>query len=130
MICNSCGKEIPTEPCSYCGSSPKSGASNLGATIVGVTVKGSSEVAVQKGDEVKVIQFHPDVTSKYIVEESIQRLGLSGVTPQYVQNQMVNNIDTVEQYIQEHSGQKTTDEYSATLNLGIIKLSWKRRIER
>lgn len=96
---------------------------NLNAIIV----SGSSEVTIHKGDEEYTYPFESGTPSGEIVTASLIRSDLSGVTPTYIKNQLVGNINSIERVATESSDQyQTTHEHSFELNLGVFKYTYKR----
>ncbi|MFX0090796.1 MAG: hypothetical protein ACFFBD_03450 [Candidatus Hodarchaeota archaeon] len=92
-------------------------------------VKGSSEVTIEKEDQVVTKRFDPGVSSGTIVDDSLSVFSLQDFPP-YVRDQIKYNIEKIEQYDNEHQDEKVTDEYSFGANFGIIKFGYKRTIEK
>ena len=136
MTCSNCGKEIKEKPCPDCGSDKVSIDAHIevgfkvGAELRGEVVKGSSEVAIEKEGETQKIPFYPGVSSDHIVNASLDSGGVSGVTPQYVKNQLIYNIDSIEKYANDTQFSETIDEHSFEINLGIFKYKYKRTIAK
>ena len=93
-----------------------------------IIVNSSSTVEIEKEGRVKVIPFESGVSSDYIVTTSLESIGLSDVTPQYVQNQIVNSINTFEQYANDNPTVET--EHSFQFNFGVFKYGFKRKTTR
>ena len=121
MRCEQCGKEITSKPCSYCGGEPTDLRIRVGEDIgvrdevEAVTIKDPSEVTIEKDEESYILNYPPGKTSHEIVAASLLATKLSGVTPQYIQNQIINNVNAFEQDSQERLSKEITTEHSFTL---------------
>jgi len=98
----------------------------LGDTII----KASSEVTIEKGREVLKYSFPSGSSSTEIVNASLEKANLSGVTPVYVREQIVNNINYIERYANEHKKVEIEVEHSFGINIGIFKYNFKRTIKK
>lgn len=135
MRCSKCSKIIYLKPCPYCGCENViyehsiRGQIDFSGDLQGVVVRGSSEVTIEKEDQVVTKRFDPGVSSGTIIDDSLSVFSLQDV-PQYVRDQIKYNIEKIEQYDNEHQNEKITDEYSFGANFGIIKFGYKRTIEK
>lgn len=100
----------------------------VSAELTGVVVEGPSEVTIEKEGEPHTYQFGSGLASGEIVSSSLAQENLSDVTPSYIQNTLIVNIDLLEQTIKESKREETVDEYSFQINLGIFKFGFKRTI--
>jgi hypothetical protein len=90
-----------------------------------VLIKGSSEVSIEKDGKVYRQPFDSGIISGEIVDKSLSKHGLSGSTPQYIQSQIINNINTVERYVDENP--TIEREHSFEFNLKIFKYRYTRK---
>lgn len=136
MRCSDCNKIIYQKPCLYCGcenviySAPIKGQLGFSGDLKGVIVKGSSEVNIKRGGQSYTHKFDSDVSSSYIVDESLTKADLSKATPNYVRDQIIYNIDRIEQFANENPANKITHEHAFELNLGVFKYTYKKTIEK
>ncbi len=131
--CDQCGNLITSKPCPYCGGKTVTHKVNVADGIKfsdkvgGVVISGSSEVAIKKGKETHTYSFGPGTTSGDIVMDSLSQAGLCGTTPDYIKDQLVQDINNIERVIEEPTKQhETTQEHSFELNLAIFKYTYKR----
>ncbi len=131
--CDQCGKLITSKPCPYCGGKTVTHEVNVADGIkisdkVGtVVISGSSEVTIEKGEEAHTYSFGSGTTSGDIVTASLSQASLCGATPDYIKDQLVQDINNIERVIEEPTKQhETTQEHSFELNLGIFKYKFKR----
>jgi hypothetical protein len=131
MKCQQCAREIITDICPHCGGRAEALEIQVGddMTVIdvvpGVVVKGASEVSIEKDGKVQTFKFDPDVRSGDIVNASLARADLSDVTPQYVQNQIVTNINTIEKYSDDDPTLET--EHSFEFNLKVFKYRYRTK---
>ena len=136
MRCSNCGKEITEKPCQYCGSEDANITLNLHDTIILSDVANlelityPAEVTIEKKDETRTFTFPAGSSSKEIVNASLEKANLSGVTPTYIREQIVYNINKLERYVSEHQKEEIEDEHSFSINLGIFKYNFKRKIKK
>ena len=133
MTCIQCGTPITSKPCPYCGGDTDALSVKASDTVAvcdnpnAVIVGGSSEVTIHKGNEAYTYPFNSGTPSGEIVTASLLRSDLSGVTPPYIKNQLVGNINSIERVATEPSDQyQRTHEHSFELNLGVFKYKYKR----
>ncbi len=133
MTCIQCGAPITSKPCPHCGGDIVTHAVKVSDHMAvsdnlnGVIVSGSSEVTIHKDNEAYTYPFDSGTPSGEIVTASLIRSDLNGVTPTYIKNQLVGNINSIERAATEPSDQyQTTHEHSFELNLGVFKYTYKR----
>jgi hypothetical protein len=131
--CDQCGKLITSKPCPYCGGKTVTHEVNVSDGIKfsdkvgGVVISGPSEVTIKKGKEAHTYSFAPGTLSDQIVRYSLSQATLCGTTPDYIKDQLVQDINNIERVIEEPTEQhETTQEHSFELNLGIFKYTYKR----
>jgi hypothetical protein len=104
MTCLECEKIIYSKPCPYCGCEKVIYAVfieekiGFSSNLTAVVVKGSSEVTIEKDDQIVTKRFDPGVSSGTIVDDSLSVFSLQDFTPPYVRDQITYNIDKIEQY--------------------------------
>ncbi len=134
MTCNRCGKLITSSLCPHCGGEAiihkkvNIVDSMKGSDEVNVNVVSEpSEVTIQKGKEINTYPFGPGTISGDIVTYSLNQAGLCGTTPDYIKQQLIQDIDNIERVVAEtDKQQEITHEHSFELNLGIFKYKYKR----
>ena len=133
MTCIQCGTPITSTPCPHCGGDVVTHAVkvcdhvDVSDNLHSVIISGSSEITIHKDNEEYTYPFDPGTSSGEIVTASLMHSDLSGVTPTYIKNQLIENINSIERVATEPSAQyQTTHEHSFELNLGIFKYTYKR----
>lgn len=133
MTCNQCRKLITSRPCPYCGGEAVTHEVNVvdgiksSDDLHGIVVHEPSEVTIQKGKEINTYPFGPGTISGDIVTHSLNQAGLCGTTPDYIKQQLIQDIDNIERVVVEtDKQQEITHEHSFELNLGIFKYKYKR----
>jgi hypothetical protein len=133
--CSECNKIIYKIPCPYCGSVESHLEVSVFEKMVvrnsvdAEIVRGSSEVTIEKGDQVVTKRFNEGVSSGTIIDDSLSVFSLQDV-PQYVRDQITYNINRIEQYTKENPPDKVTHEHSFELNLKIFKYKYKRTFDK
>ena len=136
MKCLNCGKEITKKPCQYCGSDKADITIKVHDFIIPTevtkanVVNASSEVTIESQGKVQKFPFVSGVSSDFIASTSLYGGNLSGVTPTYLQQQIINNINNIEKYVSESKQDQVFDEHSFEINLGVFKYKYKRSTKK
>jgi len=131
LTCLRSGKEISSKPCPHCGSNDVHIDSQINDTVgvkddFAITiVKEPSQLTIEKDGTSHPFIFPAGLRSKEIVTASLLDPSLNQATPPYVQVQLVQNISSLERFVEEHPTEQTKG-HSFTINLGFIKYQYKR----
>lgn len=136
MKCQNCGMEINERPCPYCGTQNVihdaelnerfEAEANIAAMVL---ITAPSEVIVEADHKIFEQKFDPDVTSGSIVATSLESSGLTNLTPKFVRDQLVDNINRFENSASDIPLRDEIHEHSFELNLGFFKYTYKRIIK-
>ena len=101
-----------------------------GYPLKSVVVEGPSEVTIEKEGQTHTYPFGSGLASGEIVNSSLAQENLRDVTPPYMQNTLIFNINQIEKFIKDSKGKETVDEHSFEINIGIFKYKFKRIVKK